>query len=180
MSEERAERPYPIDRCDECGTDNPIGYGRCCTRCIMKHGQKDSPLMFRLLEASRQEAWDKVDELQKRGSALENDRRMWKSRAESCRKIIDALVERAIAEHSKDEMSAKSSEDLMRSVVERIWLLEHDAWTQTTQVAKMFVREVKGINELNGRETDPDAKIMAFARLVDSTFERFKAIVGED
>lgn len=121
-----------------------------------------------------------VDELQKRGSALENERRMWKSRAESCRKIIDALVERAIAEHSKDTMSAKASEDLMRSVVERIWLLEHDAWTQTTQIAKTFVREIKGIMQLNEREPDPDRKILAFAHVVDSTFERFKAIVGED
>lgn len=125
----------------------------------------------------------KVDELQKIGSTLENERRMWKSRAVACRALVDALVEKSIAsmgDFGTGSISMKQSAADMAKVVERVWLLEHDAWTQTTQVAKTFVREIKGIMQLNEREPDPDRKILAFAHVVDSTYERFKAIVGED
>lgn len=128
-------------------------------------------------------AADRIDELQKRGSELENDRRMWKSRALACRALVDALVEKSIAsmgDFGTGSISAKESATNLAKVAERVWLLEHDAWTQTTQIAKTFVREVKGIMDLHAREPDCDAKILSFAKLVDSTFERFKSIVGDE
>lgn len=91
----------------------------------------------------------RVDELQARGSELENERRAWKLRAETATAFLkDVLVDLPLAMRliKAGAPMATSLETLLKRIKDesqRSDMLAKDAWTQTTQVAKEFVKEVE-------------------------------------
>lgn len=106
-------------------------------------------------EATEVRLQARINELQARNTELENERRMWKARCESKRLLLEALIEGAEASYLKrDKVSDEVFAQLETSVMKRIHevmvrndLLEIDAWTMTTQLAKDFLKRAKEVQD---------------------------------
>lgn len=110
----------------------------------------------------------RIDELQARGSELENERRMWKLRASTLRQLLDAALieltvgfEKALEDSSETRDFAAHVEPMFRRtlamiqrVANRADALEADAWCKAVGVARDFVKAVKDLPVAGDTEGD--------------------------
>lgn len=79
-----------------------------------------------------------ITELQERNSKLEDERRMWKLRAEATNKLLHAMLGMMAARYGSDDYEAR---ELIASVAARADRLERDAWTKPTALLREFITE---------------------------------------
>jgi hypothetical protein len=149
------------------------------------HGVDDAGVYFppslaryREIMAKRDELEAKVTELQARGTELENERRMWRARAEAlklllCWSIIEAPMAALIKRSSDDEgwRELREVHEKILVVAERADRLEADAWTKCAALAKEFVQTAKDAVHECGVE-GPEAG--GWIGFVDDWAEKFK------
>lgn len=117
----------------------------------------------------------RVTELQERLSALENERRMWRARAEAATACLRAvLVEVPLKQFEMgaqlDAIQLRHIFAEIRRIAERADMLEKDAWTKCSALAKEFVAMVEDEGDNLGSD---------LAEFVDHWRGRFKAALGD-
>ena len=101
-----------------------------------------------------QSAEQQIAELQARGSALENERRMWKARFTALRTIYEILmIELPVAVFMNRDGSGFAQRAFLEvsaridNVAARADQLEADAWTQLAPVVRAFNAASRGMSE---------------------------------
>lgn len=120
---------------------------------------------------------NRVAELQRRGTELENDRRMWNARFTALRAIYEtvmmelpvaSLVHRFIGDDALGQRAFTEAMAKVAALTARADLLEKDAWTQLAPHARAFVDEAIAVDP-------PDATATAnqLAEFIDRWRARF-------
>lgn len=102
------------------------------------------------LEEQRDELEEQRDELQARCTDLENERRMWKGRAEAQRLAITALTDflcglvtpKTEGDNVAAQSFVKDATEKIGELARRNEQLAADAWTKAAQAARSFVEKV--------------------------------------
>lgn len=125
----------------------------------------------------------RIRELLAETTRLENERRMWKNRAESGRKLLDALILMIQQRFGNEDTGAT----LIQEVAARADRLERDAWCGAAVLAREFIKDAKtpmgdyapdlvypgdAVTDSEGRFYDPPQS--AFIR---KWVDRFKAVI---
>lgn len=121
----------------------------------------------------------RVTELQAAGTRLENDRRMWKARAEAAREILQALavdlpILQRLVGRGATEAEVRDLVTTALDVHERIELLERDAWTACSGIAREMVRAWDG-NRLGAASSAHDSDLPpGWAEAIEGWVSRFR------
>lgn len=93
----------------------------------------------------------RITELQATGTKLENERRMWKSRANASKRLLMALLHGAL-ERFGGEDCVMTTVRLIESVQQRNENLERDTWSAAGGLVRTFLAEAK--DEFDGETTN--------------------------